>query len=91
MAAIDRLKERTAACTESQLLGSLSLLLATKESGGELTADERMVHAVLCDELEARHPELTPILEVWLDSWDDVPPVGDSYGRIILNHVIATR
>jgi hypothetical protein len=79
---MDKLQAAIAAKDTATIKGALGHLVEHLEDGGTLTADERLVHARLCEELENRHPQIAADLDAWMEQ--DEPEI-PFYGRVILN------
>jgi hypothetical protein len=60
------LAEAIAAMTTEKILDCITLM----DTNTTPSADDRAVKAHLCDEVEARYPAVTAVMEAWLDDID---------------------
>lgn len=63
---MDVLRSATRALSDEQLIAGVEML-----DRGDVTSDERVVRAVICDVLEERHPGVIEALDAWIESGDD--------------------
>lgn len=79
----DERKARLLASQSTPALALSALMLDTL--GPLMTPEERLTRAWVCDELERRHPEVTPALEAWVEALEfDTTGTGPSYVETLI-------
>lgn len=84
-----QLKNLMARTRTDALMLSLEVLSATiTAAGSNVPFEVRQAHAWTCEELEARFPEVEPVLDAWVDDH-----TGDTrpFARVLLDAITSVR